>query len=494
MAKGYYMELESKENKRKEIEDNITELDWLIESSDWDIINVRLSKVCEKWLDKVFMKLLNQQYELAKHEFYSMYEKEKSFQNTDSAILEFMFTIHEREIENGEGDNIFELFTSFEQMKDIYFELKYLLRRFEYDLPQKLKDELFDFLQQYPISAIAICEMINRYIKKQEKVLNEVAMFLFFKQCYEQVLPLLFAAYEKNQNNSETLYNMAYVLYAFGEKETALNFMRRIKKQVAGDLQLQQAIMEGTELPLWTSHYVEENQELPKLEKPERPEKIAFILCVNDERQYKECCFYIQRLMVPEGYSVEIVPIYHAKSMASGYQEGMKKTDAKYKIYIHQDVLCTNKYLIYDMIYIFNLNPDIGLVGAAGCVKMPLVGVWWKAPVEERYYNLYQDVIITCANNCGTYYNCGEYQEVQVLDGVFLATSKDIDWREDLFDNWHYYDIAQSFEFQRQGYKAVIPKPRMPWVLHNDKWGRILENDYFQATKRFLQEYKEDLI
>ena len=86
------------------------------------------------------------------------------------------------------------------------------------------------------------------------------------------------------------------------------------------------------------------------------------------------------------------------------------------------------------------------------------------------------------------------YQEVQALDGVFLATSKDIDWREDLFDNWHYYDIAQSFEFQRQGYKVVIPKPRMPWVLHNDKWGRILGNDYFQATKRFLQEYMEDLL
>lgn len=70
-------------------------------------------------------------------------------------------------------------------------------------------------------------------------------------------------------------------------------------------------------------------------------------------------------------------------------------------------------------------------------------------------------------------YNCGEYQEVQVLDGVFLATSKDIDWREDLFNNWHYYDIAQSFEFQRQGYKVVIPKQRMPWVLHNDKWGEV---------------------
>ena len=73
----------------------------------------------------------------------------------------------------------------------ILFELKYLLRRFGYDLPQQLKDELFDFLQQYPISAIAICEVINRYIEKQE---------------------------------------------------TALNFIRRIKKQAAGDLQLQQAI------------------------------------------------------------------------------------------------------------------------------------------------------------------------------------------------------------------------------------------------------------
>ena len=490
--------MEQKREQSKEIKEIIENLDWIMKSSDWDIVNKCLQQKLESWLNKVFTEILNHQYESAKQNFYSIYENNEACQNTDSAILEFMFKVHESEIKVGEGDNIFELFTSFEQMKNIYFELKYLLRRFEFDLSQELKNELFDFLQQYPISATAICEVIGRYAIKKEKVLNEVAMFLFFNEYYEQVLPLLSAAYERNVNNSGTLYNMAYVLYAFGEKQTALSILNRINNLTAKELQLQQVIMLGEGLPKWTTSFDEGIQELPQLKKVKQPEKVAFILCVNNDRQYKECCYYIQHLLVPEGYSVEIIPVYHAKGMAGGYQQGMKKTNAKYKIYIHQDVLCTNKYLIYELIHIFNHNPDIGLVGVAGCIKMPIDGIWWNAPTEEKYCNLYQDVITVCVNYGEeaqkAFYNCGDYQEVQALDGAFLATSKDIDWREDLFDGWHYYDISQSFEFHRQGYKVVIPRPQMIWILHNDKWGRTLGNDYYQSTKRFLQEYMEDLI
>ena len=37
-------------------------------------------------------------YELAKQNFYSTYENNEACQNTNSAIMEFMFTIHEKEM------------------------------------------------------------------------------------------------------------------------------------------------------------------------------------------------------------------------------------------------------------------------------------------------------------------------------------------------------------------------------------------------------------
>lgn len=147
-------------------------------------------------------------------------------------------------------------------------------------------------------------------------MLNEVAMFLFFRACYEQVLLFLTVVYEKNPDNPDTLYNMAFVLYAFGERDMALGFIGRIKKLSMRELQLQQAITKNEELPLWITGFVEEMQKLPQLTKTQQLEKVAFIVCVDNERLYKECCLYIRRLMVPEGYSVEMVSVYHAKSIS----------------------------------------------------------------------------------------------------------------------------------------------------------------------------------
>lgn len=416
------------QDKRAEIEQNMAELEQLIRNYDSDTTLAELQKVCSNWMNMVFSKIGNRQYELAETGFYDLFNKNKSvLLNADSAILDFMFKIHKKETQHGE-ESILRLLTSVEQMRHIYFELKYLVRRFEYDLPDELKEELFPFLQQYPISDYAISEMIETYVSQKEKVLNDIVAFLSQKS---------------------------------------------IRK-------------------------MDERKELPKLTKTDKPEKIAFILCVNDDRQFRECRYYIDHLLVPEGYSVEVIPIYQAQSMTSGYQQGMQKTDAKYKIYMHQDVLCTNVYLLYDLISIFEQDSDIGLVGVAGCIKMSNTGVWWQTE-EGRYYNLYQDAIDTYIDNTSWaaqgYYNCGEYQEVQAVDGVFLATSRDVDWREDLFDGWHHYDISQSMEFQRKGYKVVIPKPLSLWVLHDEKkCNGALGKPYWQSTLLFLKEYKEDLL
>ena len=58
--------------------------------------------------------------------------------------------------------------------------------------------------------------------------------------------------------------------------------------------------------------------------------KVAFIICVNNNRMYNEAEIYIKSLYIPTGFTLEIIPIYNAKSMTSGYNCGMKKKSSPY--------------------------------------------------------------------------------------------------------------------------------------------------------------------
>ena len=71
--------------------------------------------------------------------------------------------------------------------------------------------------------------------------------------------------------------------------------------------------------------------------------QIAFIICANNAQFYNECVWYIEKLVVPEGYSTDILCIQEAESMAEGYNAGMKASDAKYKVYLHQDTFILNE-------------------------------------------------------------------------------------------------------------------------------------------------------
>ena len=76
-------------------------------------------------------------------------------------------------------------------------------------------------------------------------------------------------------------------------------------------------------------------------------QKIAFITCVNDETECAECRYYLGRLHVPDRYAVDIISIREASSMTAGYNSAMRDSDAKYKVYLHQDVFIKNQNFMF---------------------------------------------------------------------------------------------------------------------------------------------------
>lgn len=218
------------------------------------------------------------------------------------------------------------------------------------------------------------------------------------------------------------------------------------------------------------------------------PKKICFITCVNNDVQYDICLDTIHNLDIPKGYSIETLAIKNAESMAQGYNLALKKTNAKYKIYLHQDVRIINKKIIFDILHLFRMDKSIGMVGTTGVYKIPNNGRWWEAEVgvgliihnpnggmlfEERFEQKHLEKA---------------YAEVNAVDGNLMITQYDLPWREDLFKGWHFYDTSQCIEFMKKGYKVVVPSLIEPWNIHACGLTN-LTNDHEIARKIFLQEY-----
>jgi hypothetical protein len=148
--------------------------------------------------------------------------------------------------------------------------------------------------------------------------------------------------------------------------------------------------------------------------------------------------------------------------MANGYNQAMKDSSAKYKVYLHQDTFIINQDLIKDVIKVFNDHPETGLLGVIGCQTLPKDGVWWHA--ETKFGKVLESREVFRILDHDDFE--GDLAEAEAMDGLIMITQYDLPWREDILDGWHFYDIIQSLEFQRNGYKCCIVKQKNPWCLH----------------------------
>lgn len=217
--------------------------------------------------------------------------------------------------------------------------------------------------------------------------------------------------------------------------------------------------------------------------------KMCFITCLNDEVLYDESVRYINSLHVPDDFEVEIIAIRDAKSLTEGYNRAMRMSDAKYKVYLHQDTLIINKTFINDVVSMFTKYPKLGMMGVIGAEKLPPSGTWWKANVKygKVFESSREGRLKIFENNEVS----GDYQPVEAVDGLILMTQYDINWRDDLFKGWHMYDISQAMEFKKAGYDIGVPRQEDCWCLHD--CGPLNLDGYEVQRTIFVQEYSNAL-
>lgn len=120
-----------------------------------------------------------------------------------------------------------------EKLKDkfeILNQIKFLLRRVELKNDEDAK-KVFDYIEQKNISDQSIIELVKENIINKVYILNFIAIEYFKREQYDRVIPYLQEAFNINSKDIDTIYNIAFVLNCFGEKEKALDYLENANEK-----------------------------------------------------------------------------------------------------------------------------------------------------------------------------------------------------------------------------------------------------------------------
>ena len=173
-------------------------------------------------------------------------------------------------------------------------------------------------------------------------------------------------------------------------------------------------------------------------------EKIAVIIHKTNDEFCTRLVESLQNLEVPDNYDVEVLPV-EGEEKFFAYNYAMNQSDAKYKIYIDEKVVVLEKNILKRLVEIFKSDEKIGIVGVSGAINFSTHGVCLDSAKRCG------KVFLTSKKILAEWQNINEdFQEVEAVDGWFMATQYDFSWRYDLFHGTTYADSAKCVELKRR--------------------------------------------
>ena len=213
-------------------------------------------------------------------------------------------------------------------------------------------------------------------------------------------------------------------------------------------------------------------------------EKIAIIIHKTAEHYCNQLIESLEKLKIPDDYDVEILPV-EGDERFSVYNDTMKKSDAKYKIYIDEKISVIDKNILTKIVETFKSDEKIGVIGLSGAINLSTHGVCLDSMNRCGKVFMGNDRKETSWKDID-----GDFCEVESVDGWFIATQYDLDWQHELFHGGYFGETAQCLEFRRAGYKVVVINQAAPslWYIAN----RVGIDELSRTV--FLEEYSKDVF
>jgi len=182
---------------------------------------------------------------------------------------------------------------------------------------------------------------------------------------------------------------------------------------------------------------------------------------------------------------LQIITVGGSEALTINYNEGMARSKYKTKFFIHEDVDIMDTDITPLFIKIDRLLHDeysktmlVGLAGTTGATN----SFWWDAPKETLVGQVYAGGTI---NEHWIWNTTNEiYSDITYIDGMFMATSLNINFSEDI-KGFHLYDNDYCNLVKYKGYKiqvinhlvrhdAVVKDldlEKIDFNHYRDKWG-----------------------
>lgn len=222
------------------------------------------------------------------------------------------------------------------------------------------------------------------------------------------------------------------------------------------------------------------------MENPYDNNKICFIYCSNNDQILIQSLLALNTLHIPPGFTWEYRVLKNASCITQAYNDGINSTNAKYKVYLHQDIIIINKNFLFDILTLFTKYPALGMMGVVGSKTLLPTDYNWVNS-SSPYGKLYWGPNINSLELLRWNEVTPDIELMQVVDGILMVTQYDLPWRADILRGWHFYDMAQCLEFARVGWAVGIPRQVEPWCWH---LSHLMTGAGYDSERQiFLQHY-----
>jgi hypothetical protein len=194
--------------------------------------------------------------------------------------------------------------------------------------------------------------------------------------------------------------------------------------------------------------------------------------------------------------------VINSRSIFRGYEAALDSINPNPEDYIilcHDDIkLLMDSNLFLEVLLTEFAKPDTGFIGPAGTTHLGDTAVWWDQNMwkENKHSGVVWHGKINHPDNnfMPTYY--GNYRQVVVLDGLFLACKykvlQDINISKPRYftGDWDFYDIYYTYQAHKLGYKNKA----VPILLAHESFGNLAGRDSWHENRvGFIKEFKYDL-